>query len=125
MVADGTWPGKRAPKLEMIEIFIAKTTWFDYYTPNFPRVSNYPNLELWLQNDHEGGTDMEVWGYEQAVYGWKDLQDFLKRGGPVAAVEESEEEIVPKKRKGKERTQGEKTEKRRKGSGSTRLYRRT
>jgi hypothetical protein len=70
-------------------------------------------------------SDVEVWGYEQGIYLFKDLEQFLERGGPAASADdddESEEEIVPRKRKGKERDQGDESDKRSKGSGSYRLY---
>jgi hypothetical protein len=109
----------------LIEVFIARSTWFKSYGRFFPQVKNYPDLLLWLEEDPEALSDVEVWGYEQATYVFKDLEEFLKRGGPAVPedeVEDESEEEVPKKRKEKDRDRDEKAEKGQKDSGNRRLY---
>jgi len=110
----GTWPDpKKASETELIEIFVSKSVWFASYRKTFPLVHNYPDLKLWLENSSDALSDLDVWGYQVGNYNFKDLSEYLERGGPW---EESEEEEVQKKRKGKKKEDDSSRDKRRKVS---------
>jgi hypothetical protein len=61
-------------------------------------------------------SDLDVWGFEKASYAFGDLFELIDRGGPLVGDSE-EEEVVPRKRKGKEKARDGDREKRRKSSG--------
>ena len=99
-ISEGTWPGKRPSTTELIEIFLSKSMWFSHYKPVFSKVSNYPLMVEWLENEEAKVSDSEVWGVEKANYTLTDLRKFVDNGGTLA--EEAEEEVV-KKSKGKKK----------------------
>jgi len=52
-ISDGTWPGKKLSGTDLIEIFLSKSMWFSHYKPAFSKVSNYPLMVEWLENEEE------------------------------------------------------------------------
>jgi hypothetical protein len=46
MMEAGTWPGKRPLKAELVEVFVARTTWFDYYEKTFPLLNQHSDVKL-------------------------------------------------------------------------------
>jgi hypothetical protein len=95
MVANGTWEGKRPVATDLIEIFISKTKWFS-------QISQYPQMVLWLEQDENSPSDLEVWGIQKDQYSFPDLHAFLDNGGP------KEVEVSGSKGKGKASVVGEK-----------------
>jgi hypothetical protein len=84
-----------------VEIFIVRTTWFQNYEKMFPLLDKFSDVKLWLEDSPDTPSDLDVWGFKKVNYTFKDLLDLVERGGPL--VEDSEEEeVVPRKRKGKE-----------------------
>lgn len=81
MIADGTWVGKKLTLVDLIELFVSKSYWHSHFKPNFSKVSNYPVMVEWLENDlKDSGSDFEVWGVEKASYNFKDLHAWLEQG---------------------------------------------
>lgn len=105
MLAAGTWPLARVLDMEIIELFMSKTYWYDYSNKLFPKVAeHYPKMVEWLTSgDNEGPSDFEVWG-EPGPFTWQDLQEWLKREGPKKS---GVGEMGKKKGKGKEKAQAE------------------
>jgi hypothetical protein len=82
MVAAKTWPGKKPSVTDIIECFVSKTSWHDYYKPSFPKVSSYPVMVKWLEGD-DGTSALEAWGVEKSVYVFRDLIEFVNNGGQL------------------------------------------
>jgi hypothetical protein len=81
MIADGTWAGKKLTSVDLIELFVSKSYWHLHFKPTFSKVSNYPLMMEWLENDSEGSvSNLEVWGVEKASYNFKDLHAWLEQG---------------------------------------------
>ena len=99
-ISEGTWPGKRPSTTELIEIFLLKSMWFFHYKPVFSKVSNYPLMVEWLENEEAKVSDSEIWGVEKVNYMLTDLRKFVDNGGTLA--EKAEKEVV-KKSKGKKK----------------------
>jgi hypothetical protein len=77
MTSEGTWPIKVPVMSELIECFVSKTVWHAKYTPYFPKVKKYPELEEWLRNGPAARDGIDIFGYEKTVYGFLDLKDVL------------------------------------------------
>jgi hypothetical protein len=81
MIAAGTWPLKKPSATEMFECFISKTTWFSYYRPGFTKVSSYPVMAKWLENQEDAPSALDAWEIEKPNYTFKDLIDFVNNDG--------------------------------------------
>ena len=69
MIASGTWPEKKKPTNDdMIEIFMAKSTWFKSHSKIFPLVNRSLAIEKWLLIADDSPTDFEVWGYQKQTF---------------------------------------------------------
>jgi hypothetical protein len=107
MCANGQWEGKKPTVTDLIEIFQSKSMWHAHHAKAFYRVSDYPEMVLWLQKDKDAPSNGSLWGYDKAVYNFKDLFDYLdskgqmgKRGkGKVKAKNESASGSGSKKKK--------------------------
>ena len=67
--------------MDLIELFVSKSYWHSHLKPNFSKVSNYPLMVEWLENDSENSvSNFEVWGVEKANYNFKDLHTWLAQG---------------------------------------------
>ena len=81
MIADGTWAGKKLTLVDLIELFVLKSYWHSHFKPTFSKVSNYPLMMEWLENDSEClVSNFEVRGVEKASYNFKDLRAQLEQG---------------------------------------------
>lgn len=80
IVADGHQPVgfKRVSAVDLIEVFISKTSWYDSYTL-FDGVANYEAMQKWLNNDEDQLSDAEVWGKIQGTYIFQDLKEWLSK----------------------------------------------
>jgi hypothetical protein len=83
MVSQGTWKRKRLTGTELVELFVSKSMWFRYFSPNFSKVSNFADMILWLEDDDGCPSDLAVWGFEKSTYNFKDLAKYLADGGPL------------------------------------------
>ena len=83
IVAAKTWPGKKPSATDIVECFISKTFWHDYYKSLFPKISSYPTMVKWLEGDDDAPSALEAWGVEKPVYVFKDLVEFVNNGGKL------------------------------------------
>ena len=80
MVAGGTWTGRKLTSVDLIELFVSKSFWHSHVKKYFGKVSNYPLLVDWLENEpQDRPSDLEVWGVEKSSYTFKDLDGYLIR----------------------------------------------
>jgi hypothetical protein len=81
MRSDGSWPDncRKPTSTELIEIFVAKSTWYSAYRTAFSEVAkNYPDMQAYLDGDAKCSTDQEIWGYNQPEgYSLNDLNKWL------------------------------------------------
>ena len=81
MVNPGKWSqelGKPPNKTELIELFVAKTSWHQTYVKLIPRALQYEDMEAWLKDDPDCLSGLELWGYEpQSRYTTANLKDWL------------------------------------------------
>ena len=79
MVSNRSWNRKKLTAVDLIELFVSKSFWHSHIKPNFSKVSNYPLMVKWLENDlEESVSDLDVWGVEKASYNFKDLHAWLE-----------------------------------------------
>jgi hypothetical protein len=83
MVLAKTWPGKKPSITDIIECFISKTFWHDYYKPSFTKLSSFPVMVKWLEGGDDGPTALVAWGTEKPVYVFRDLIEFVGNGGQL------------------------------------------
>jgi hypothetical protein len=81
LVADKSWPGKKPSITDIVECFVSKTSWHDYYKPTFPKVSSYPIMVKWLEGGDDAPSAFDAWGFEKSVYVFRDLIEFVNNGG--------------------------------------------
>ena len=94
----GTWPPelKMPSSMDIILLFIGKSTWYDSWVKTFPAVIKYPGMVKWLKSEEGYNSDLEIWSAVQNIYHFPDLVTWLENGGTLA-VEKKEK----KERKGK------------------------
>src|SRR5271168_3583712 len=65
-----TWPsGLKTPtSMDLVLLFIGKTTWYDSWYKTFPNVTKHLEMVKWLKTEEDRQSDMEVWGSVQNVY---------------------------------------------------------
>jgi hypothetical protein len=71
------WAGKKPSVTDLIEIFQSKSMWHSHHSKAFSRVSDYPEMVSWLEKKKDVASNIEVWGYEKALYNFKDLFAYL------------------------------------------------
>ena len=61
--------------------------WHSHHAKAFSKVAGYPDMVSWLDKEQEAPSNIALWGFEKAVYHFKDLFDFLelkeKEGGKL------------------------------------------
>ena len=59
----GAWPlGLKVPTtMDLVLLFIGKTTWYDSWSKTFPNVTKYPEMVKWLTTAEDHQSDLEVW----------------------------------------------------------------
>jgi hypothetical protein len=86
---DRELPYERKPTQEqVIETMQSKTFWYDYIRKYFPRVSAYPEMVAWLEDAEDALSDVEVWKVEKGLYGFADLDMWLKNDGQGLELDE-------------------------------------
>ena len=65
-----TWPsGLKIPSpMNIILLFIGKSTWYDFWYKAFPNVTKYPEMVKWLKMEDDCQSDLEIWGISHNVY---------------------------------------------------------
>ena len=80
MVADKTWFWKKLSSVDLIELFVSKSFWHSHFKPLFSKVSDYPLMVEWLENELlDSVSNQEVWGEEKSSYNFKDLCAWLDK----------------------------------------------
>ena len=110
MHLDGSWPNNccKPTATELIEIFVAKSTWYSAYQTAFSEVArNYPDMQAYLDGDDSCPPEQEIWGYKQAEgYSLTDLNKWLV----------DKKEVKKGKDKGKEKPKGSDNKSKKKSS---------
>lgn len=89
--------------MDIILLFIGKSTWYDSWSKTFPNIAKYPDMVKWLKSEDDHKSDLEVWGNIQNVYHFSDLITWLENGGTLV--------VEKKKGKGKEKEKAKKSHK--------------
>jgi len=102
MKGAGTWPTTcpQPTATDIIEIFISKSMWHQYYVALFSNISKYPDMVEWLEEDGEDRpSSVDVWGFQKTSYAFADLKKWLNEQKSSLAADV--EEQMDKKEKGK------------------------
>ena len=106
LVADGMWPRKPIGE-DVIEIFVAKSTWYKQYVPAFKPLSNYPAMRNWLDETEDAPSGEDLFGVDKPLYTITDLLDYYARmkakRGKKKEVEVGNSKKAAKKVKGVEK----------------------
>jgi len=105
-----TWTFSAITADTIIELFVSKTVYHRNYKKLFPRVSQFPDLVSWLEQEEEGPSAMDVWGVDKSFYTFVDLERLLDK------LEEKKEKKG--KRKAENSGEGKSHKKAKKASGS-------
>ena len=84
--------------MDVILLFIGKTTWYDPWIKSFPAVAKYPEMAKWLKSEEGHQSDLEVWGVVQNAYNFPDFITWMENGGTLAV-----EKRKRKRRRGRRR----------------------
>jgi hypothetical protein len=113
LIKDGKWNGRKPADHDIIDLVVSKSMWFSHYRKLFSKVSQYPDMQMWLRNDDGAPADYVIWPEEKGSYKFKDLALWLeekgkkgkgkqvkvKKGKKKDYIEEEEEEDKRKKSK--------------------------
>jgi hypothetical protein len=98
-----TWPTTcpEPTTTDIIEIFISKSMWHQYYSALFSHVSKYPDMVDWLEDGEDKPSSVDVWGFQKISYNFSDLKKWLdeQKSSLVAGMEKQ----MDKKEKAKEK----------------------
>ena len=61
---------RKPTQADIISVFKEKTQWHLTYSKAFPRLADYPAMVSWLENSDDKLSDLELWGVEEAMYGF-------------------------------------------------------
>lgn len=104
MKSNGAWRDLGFSKMTdtgAMELFVGKTlfyTWAKYFT----QANGYPAMILWLEDNPDKPSDLNLWGVSKASYTMTNLKTWLENNGTlVQDLEADEEKEKEKKKKGK------------------------
>jgi len=87
MRKDRSWKGTTLTKTQIIVLFVAKTTWHDFYHKQTPSAEKQEDMWAWLTEEKDALSDAELWGDIKDHYTLKDLDNWLKqKSGKKAKV---------------------------------------
>ena len=87
MRKDRSWKGTTLTKTQIIVLFVAKTTWHDFYHKQMPSAEKQEDMRAWLTEEKDALSDAELWGDIKDHYTLKDLDNWLKqKSGKKAKV---------------------------------------
>jgi hypothetical protein len=105
LVKDGSWQGPKPTQGAIKDLFCSRSFFSSHFT-KFNKITDYPDLQKWLEDHPEKKSDLEVWKLKKDKYGFGDIDTFVaQKGTLVVTLEESEGE-GDVKGKGKERKSG-------------------
>lgn len=79
MIRKGTWKIKPATNIELITVFIARSSWYQDYRL-LELVDKHHEVKDWLEGK-PGKLDVELWGKSKTRYTFKDLKAYFERKG--------------------------------------------
>ena len=99
MRKDRTWKGVTLTKTQIIVLFVAKTTWHDFYRVQMPSAEKQENMRAWLAEEKDALSDADLWGDIKDHYNLKDLDNWLEQriGKKVKAVKKAAGKDILKK----------------------------
>jgi len=81
MIAEGTWPSDvmKPTVKQLIEVFVPKTTWYEYYKPAFSTIPQFPIMHHWLEGGDDRPTEEDAWGSKGKTDGYTlgDLKEWV------------------------------------------------
>lgn len=78
MIKGRTWKGPSITKTEVVTLFVAKTTWHNFYRVQMPAAEKQDDMRAWLTEADEGPSDVDLWGEARDHYTLRDLDSWLK-----------------------------------------------
>ena len=86
--------------IDFIQLVTSKSMWYKQYKL-FDQVFRYPQMIEWLRQSKDAISEIELWGFENEIYQWAQLQGFLKCDGkPLGNSEDGSGSVkVPMKKK--------------------------
>lgn len=107
MIKDRTWKGASITKTEVVTLFVAKTTWHNFYRVQMPAAEKQEDMRAWLTEADDAPSDADLWGEARDLYTLKDLDSWLKekvgKKGKVVKKGKAKVEINQSTAKGKEK----------------------
>ena len=85
MVQRGEWSGKAPTVEDVIKLFVARSTWYNYYVKAFDKVADFPDLYNYLERTEDAVQAKDLFGIRKLTYSYMDVFDYLDRsehGGP-------------------------------------------
>lgn len=79
MMAAGEWRFEKPAFIDIVEVFVSKSVWFQHYHTNFSKLSGYPIMMKWMEGGDEAPRDWDVWGFARQSYSFKDLKHYLSK----------------------------------------------
>ena len=96
-----TWEVKKPTDTEIIECFVAKSSYYKNLK-HFKHVSDYPDMQKWLENNDDAPSSLKVWGVQKESYSYTDFEEWVLNHGTLD---------IEKKGKGKGKGKGKEKEK--------------
>lgn len=108
-----TWPTTcpEPTATDIIEIFISKSMWHQYYAALFSNISKYPDMVEWLEDGEDRPSSVDVWGFQKTVYSFADLKKWVEEQKSSLAADVGEQMNKKEKAKGKKKEKGKKAKK--------------
>lgn len=94
-----SWPGKKPLRLNIIELCMSKSQFYDDFHPLFTKTKQYPDVMEWLMQTEGSLEGRELFGEDKAFYTRPDMERLL------------EKKWKKEKGKGKEKTKAESSKK--------------
>jgi hypothetical protein len=87
MNKDRTWKGPTLTKTEIVNVFVARTTWFNFYHIQFKEAEKKDDMNAWLTEADDAPSDADLWGEAKDHYTLTDLDNWVtKRVGKKPQV---------------------------------------
>jgi len=100
--------GKAPNQTEVVNLFVARTTWHNSYVKVFPLVEGYKDMQSWLDGSDDCKSNLQIWGAVKSKYTVGDLIERIgkqkgKKGkSPSKSVATSSTKTHNQECKGKE-----------------------
>ena len=75
---EGKWLGKKPTNTEVVELFVGKSMFYQYYRRGFGNINDFPKMVEWLEGGEGAPSDLEVWGMERSTYTFSDLFEYCE-----------------------------------------------